>query len=136
MGCMAPLPAGYQLKIAHFLTGQLAQRASDAGEARKHVQRAINALVGPNGVGFREEPDVKNPVHGLGDGTVPYGAIPYLEVMVGQKQVENAKEAHTIAEVARKVALLCREKHDLRDVQRLSKAVSLLLEAALEVIRF
>ena len=136
MGCNAPLPAGYQLKIAHFLTGQLAQRTSHVSEAQKHVQRAINALGGPKGPGFREEPDVKNPVHGLGDGTVPYGAIPYLAEMVGQKQVEHAKEAHTIATIAQDVALQCRKKQDLNDVQRLSKAVSLLLEAALEVIRF
>ena len=136
MGCKAPLPAGYQLKIAYFLTGQLAQRASDVSEAQKHVQRAINALGGPKGVGFKEEPDVKNPVHGLGDGTVPYGAIPYLAEMVGQKQVEHAKEAHTIVQVAQEIALLCRQKHDLPDVQRLSKAVSHLLEAALEVISF
>ena len=131
MGCNAPLPAGYQLKIAHFLTGQLTQKSSDANEARQHVQRAINALGGTHGTHYKVDQDVKNPVHGLGE-----GAIPYLEEMVGQR-LDGAKEAHKIAQLAQEVLVLSlNPQNSISDIQRLSTAGSFLLQAALEVISF
>lgn len=132
MGCHAPLPAGYQLQIAHFLSGQLARKAPDIEEARQHVQRAINALGGTRGAHYKSDHNVRFPVHGLGQGE---GAIAELEHMVGQ-HLEGAREAHKIAHIAQDVLLLSLNQNDINDVQRLSTAASLLVQAAVEVIRF
>lgn len=133
MGCHAPLPAGYQLQIAHFLTGQLARKTPDIGEARQHVQRAVNALGGTRGRYYNVDQDVRFPVHGLGLGE---GAIAELAHMVGER-IEGAREAHKIAELAYEVlGLGLNPKNSISDIQRLSAAGSLLVQAAVEVISF
>ncbi len=133
MGCHAPLPAGYQLQIANFLTGQLAQKTSDVDEARQHVQRAINAVGGTRGAHYKVDHDVRNPAHGLGLGE---GAIAELEHMVGQ-HIDGAREAHKIAQIAYEVlARSLDPNNNLDSVQRLSTAGALLLQAAVAVVSF
>jgi hypothetical protein len=129
---MAPLPAGYQLQIANFLTGQLAQKTSDVEEARQHVQRAINALGGTRGTHYKVDHKVKNPTHGLGLGE---GAIAELEHMVGQ-HIVGAREAHKITQIAHEVLVRCLDQKDIGEIQRLSTAGALLLQAAVAVVSF
>ncbi len=137
MPCGVGVPIANQLNAAHFAVDHVAQRVTNLEDARLHLRRAINHLVGPGqGQGYDDRAGgmqympIKrddNPDAGLGQGIIP-------DLTRSQEQLPGAKEALPIAVAAREVAKQALAKNDVQEIQQSSKTISHMLQSALQII--
>jgi hypothetical protein len=118
----------YKLCIAIFISGDAAPRSVDVHIVQDHMQRIVNALVGPGGRGYKETAEVGNPLDGMGE-----SIIPSLRTLETEGQ-PGAAEARRISEIAAEYALKAIAIPDLANMQRWGKVVCDLLRGALEAV--
>lgn len=136
MGCRFEMLPRYKLKIAHFLSGELLQKAHEADAAKEHMQRTINALEGPPKASgksnFRADKNVGHPLHGM-----PGGSI--IDDLADPKAAEAfgpaaASDALELARQARDEAVqsMANPNATLDQMKQSGKTVSARLQSAID----
>lgn len=140
MGCRFEMLPRYKLKIAHFLSGELLQKAREVDAAKEHMQRTINALEGTRGSHFKEERDKEgrvnlgHPLHGMPEGSILDDLKnPQAAAAFGP---QAAKDALDLATSARDTAIqsMANPNVTLDEIKRSGTAVSALLQSAIDRI--
>jgi len=132
MGCRFEMISRYKLKIAHFLSGELLQKAGDVNTAKEHMQRTINSLEGPGKSNFKARKNLGHPLHGM-----PGGSI--IDDLGDRKAAEAfgpeaARAAHEMARSARDAAVqsIANPNVTLGEIKKSGRAVSTLLQSAID----
>ena len=138
MGCRFEMLPRYKLKIAHFLSGELLQKAREADAAKEHMQRTINALEGPprgsEKSNFKVVKNVGHPLYGMPGGSIIDDlADPKATEAFGP---EAAKDAHEMARRARDAAVqsIANPNVTLEEMKLSGRTVSGLLQSAIDRI--
>ncbi len=136
MGCRFEMLPRYKLKIAHFLSGELLQKAREVDAAKEHMQRTINSLEGPpKGSGtsnFKVDQNIGHPLHGMPGGSIIDDlADPKATEAFGP---EAAQAAHEMARHARDAAVqsIVNRNVTLEEMKQSGRTVSALLQSAID----
>ncbi len=138
MGCMWHMVVEYELKVAIFLADEMIPKALNAGDAKIHLQRALNCLVGSAGEGFRG--DLGHPTKGVGQGAiitdlmqadVPGASDALVCAMLARQMARRGLEQNDLTEIRRLGKV---EERDLTEIRRIGRVVSHLLQAAAEAL--
>ncbi|HLW58596.1 MAG TPA: hypothetical protein VKV57_01585 [bacterium] len=109
---------------------QMSAFATSIDAFRSRIKQGLNVLEGPGGAHFDRR--AGNPSEGIDTQGLPLGIIPALGQRVAEKD-PYAEDALTFTLLARELAVRSLAETDVRAIQRLAKAISLLVEAALSL---
>ena len=144
--CAGLFPMHYKIAVAKSLVDDLLPRVDGVEGARRHVQRALNAIVAPGARATQEHAytadsagyceitgEVGNPVHGMGEEeSVGMGILPHLRIHWPADH--STKEAIRIIELAQKCAADGLNMEDVGAIKRCGRVLASLLMAAQEAL--